>query len=262
VITRRAAIPWTLALLSALCGILSSSMGRADERRPPLVIIGATAQSAAALIPLAIKNGHKVIAVARQPDAVSFKDKSLTVVKGDVYDRASLEAVLTGTEIVIGVFGPRIDPSREVAKMDLFTTGYTNVIAAMKAKGNARLIVTSSIGAQMQSPRPPAPDASRSERWVWQLRGVYEDMRQMESLVRDSGLEYTILRPAQLMPEPERNDLKIAVDRTAPELTLITYADFARFILTQVVAGQFVGHTVALFSDRKLKYGANFLTEQ
>ena len=82
----------------------------------------------------------------------------------------------------------------------------------------------------------------------------------MEEIVRTSGLDFTILRPAQLMIEPKRNDLKFTVDDNAPELTLITYEDFAAFVLDEVERGSYSGNAVAIFSDRKLQYGVNFMT--
>ena len=76
--------------------------------------------------------------------------------------------------------------------------------------------------------------------------------------MRNSELDFTILRPSQLMPEPPRDDLKIIVDADAPHFTLITYADFAAWILGQAQSDQYTGHTVGIYSDRTLQYGVNF----
>ncbi len=255
-------IRYTIILLSTLFVCCFPSPGHADEGRPTIVIIGATARTAETLVPIAIGAGHKVIGIARRPDAVTISDERLTIVKGDVYDRASLEAVLTGTEIVVAVFGPRVDMSQEIAKTDLFSTGYTNVIEAMKANGNSWLVAISSIGAQKAITQQPADDAPRAEQWLWQVRGIYEDMRRMEEIVGASGLNFTILRPAQLMPEPARGDLQIVVDQDAPDFRLITYADFAQFILDEVKSGYYIGRNVGLFSDRRLQYGVNFMSEE
>lgn len=233
-----------------------------DTSLPPLVIIGATAQTAQALIPLAIDRGYEVIGIARRPAAVTLSHAQLRILPGDVYDRDSIEAALTGKEIVISLVGPRVDVSQPIPKMDLFSTGYANIIAAMKIKGNTRLLATSSIGAQKVMLEEPAEDAARSEHWLWQIRGIYDDMRQMEATVRNSDLDYTILRPGQLMQEPAREDLKIVVDADAPDLRLITYADFAKFILDNINSTQYTGHTVGIYSDRQLQYGVNFSTTE
>lgn len=241
--------------------MLGSTTNAADAKGATLVVIGATAATCEDLIPLALERGYKVVGIARRPEAVTLKHERLTILKGDVYDRASIEAALNGTETVISVFGPRVDITQPIPEMDLYSTGYTNVIAAMRIKGNTRLLATSSIGAQKAFTTKPAADAPRSDQWLWQIRGIYTDMRLMESIVRSSGLDYTILRPGQLMPEPARDDLRLAIDEDAPDLRLITYADFAQFILDAAISNSYVGNTVGLYSDRQLQYGVNFSTD-
>ena len=242
--------------------MVCASPGRADDaaKRLTIVVIGATAKTADALIPLALSRGHTVIGLARRPDAVSMSHERLTVVAGDVYDRASLAAAMSGDEVVVSLYGPRVDMTKEVAETDLFSTGYRNLIEAMKAKGNSRLLATSSIAKQRVIDVEPPEDAPRADKWLWQIRGYYNDMRKMEEIVRASGLDFTILQPAQLMVEPKRNDLKFTVDNNAPELTLITYEDFAAFILDEMEQGNYLGKAVAIYSDRKLQYGVNFMT--
>ena len=228
------------------------------EALAPIVVVGATARTAEQFIPLALERGHRVIGLARRPEAVTLEHERLKIVKGDVYDRASLEAALSGAEVVVSLFGPRITMEDEVPEMDLYSAGYTNLIAAMRTKGNTRLFATTSTGAQKAVDKQPAPDAPRHDQWLWQVRGIYHDMRRAEAIVRDSGLDFTILRPSQLMPEPPRDDLKIIVDADAPHFTLITYTDFAQWILDEVQSHQYAGHVVGIYSDRTLRYGVNF----
>ncbi len=230
----------------------------APQPPAPIVVIGATARTAEQFIPLALEQGHRVIGLARRPEAVTLEHERLTVVEGDVYDRASLEAALSGTEIVVSLFGPRITMADEVPEMDLYSAGYTNLIAAMRAKGSTRLFATTSTGAQKTVEKKPAPDAPRHDQWLWQVRGIYQDMQRAEKIVRGSGLDFTILRPSQLMPEPPRDDLKVIVDADAPHFTLITYTDFAAWILDEVQSDQYAGHVVGIYSDRTLQYGVNF----
>lgn len=252
-------IGYLAAILAAV--MFGTTTDAADAKRATLVIIGATAATCENLIPLALERGYTVVGIARRPAAVNLRHQRLTILKGDVYDRASIEAALNGTETVISLFGPRVDITQSVPTMDLFSTGYNNVIAAMRAKGNTRLLATSSIGAQKSFTTKPGPDAPRADQWLWQIRGIYTDMRLMESIVRDSRLDYTILRPGQLMSEPARHDLKLAVDEDAPELRLITYADFARFMLDTATGDSYIGKTIGLYSDRQLQYGVNFSTD-
>ena len=232
-----------------------------DDHAAPvgrLVVIGATARSAQQIIPQALARGYEVIAVARKPEEVTTRDARLTVTKGDVYDLASLEAVMTGREVVISMVGPRVDPFKEVPPMDLFTTGTGNIIKAMKNRGNKRLLVASSIGVENEFPTT-RPDQMQEpgKMWLWNSRNLYQNMREMEGLVRQSGLDYVIFRPAFMVEEPARNDLQFAVNQDSPKQRMLTYADFASFVLDQAQSDQYLAATVGVYTDRPLQFGKN-----
>ncbi|MSR09233.1 MAG: NAD-dependent epimerase/dehydratase family protein [Gammaproteobacteria bacterium] len=129
-------------ILAALAGVvlcagmaLLPRLAGAGEQAPGLVVIGATAKSSTEIIRQALAAGYTVTGVARRPEDVALGDPHLKVLKGDVYDLASLEAAMTGTEIVVSMVGPRVDPTDTAetpATFDLFTAGTANIITAMK----------------------------------------------------------------------------------------------------------------------------------
>lgn len=244
----------------AMATTLLSAPGRASDAKPTLVVIGATANSSAQIISQALAAGHKVTGIARRPGDVALKDPNLKVVKGDVYDQASLEAAMTGTEVVISMVGPRVDPtdkSETPPTFDLFTTGTANIIAAMKSKGNRRLIVASSLGVEDEFPTvKPTPGDFRLG-WLWKSRYLYKNMQDMEGVVAASGLDYMIVRPPFLVEEPARNDYRLAINTNSPKGSMMTYADFAAFVLAQASISEHIGHTVGLYTDRPLKFGDN-----
>jgi hypothetical protein len=96
------------------------------------------------------------------------------------------------------------------------------------------------------------------------MRGPYNDMIKMEGIVRNSGLDFIIVRPGQMLVEPAYGNIKLAVDSETPKQPLITYADFAAFILDQLESDQYLGTTVGVYSDRKMEFGKNvdFAAEQ
>ncbi len=224
-----------------------------------IVIIGATARTANYMIPQALWRGHEVVAFARRPQRVRHKPHPrLTIVKGDVYDQASIEAALSGNgnEVIVSVYGPRVDPTVEVPETDLMSAGTTNIINAMKAKGNRRLFVTTSTamqevvkrGYKADTPKPEGISGA-SGLWFYNLRGPYNDMLKMEGIVKESGLDFIIFRPAQMMEEPPRGNLLLTVNTETPNRRIIMYPDFAAIILDQVDSDAHLGDTIGVYSD-------------
>lgn len=244
----------------ALLGISATAVAHEDHNATAgrLVVIGATARSSQEIIPQALARGYDVVAVARKPAEVTTKHEHLTVAQGDVYDLKSLEAVMTGKDVVISMVGPRVDPFKEVGAMDLFTTGTGNIIRAMKNKGNKRLLVASSIGVENQFPTVKPDEMKEPGRmWLWNSRNLYQNMREMEVMVRQSRLDYVIFRPGFMVEEPARNDLMLAVNQNSPKQRMLTYADFAAFVLDQVKGDQYLGSTVGVYTKRPLQFGQN-----
>ncbi len=231
-----------------------------DSSGIKIVVIGATARTADELIPQALWRGHEVIAFARRPYRIRHADHPrLTKLKGDVYDLESIKAALSGdgSEIVVSLYGPRVDPTVGIPETDLMSQGTANIIEAMKAKGNTRLFVTGSMAAPRvwrlgyKADTPPPENATpESGLWAYNLRGPYNDMRLMEEITRESGLDYIILRPGSLVVEPPRGTARVTVSEDeVPSKRVVMYSDFAAWILDQLASDEFLFKTVSIFSD-------------
>lgn len=249
------------ALLLAVTTTALSAESAASATPPRLVVIGATARSSREIIRQALERGHAVVAVARRPGEIEPKDPRVTPRRGDVYETATLEAAISPGDVVISMVGPRVAPDQEVPPdFDLFTTGTDNIIAAMKKRGSRRLLVASSLGVENQQAVPanrPADMSNPATMWLWNSRHLYRDMAEMEQRVRRSGLDHVIFRPPFLVAEPRRGDVRLSVNVDSPKGTMMTYTDFAAFVLDQASDDRHLGQTVGLYTDRILQFGVN-----
>lgn len=248
---------WTGTVLLAF-GYADTGCAARDAEEPPrILIIGATAKSSKQIIQQALDRGYEVVGLARRPNAVTMQHERFSVVKGDVYELETLEAAMTGREVVISMIAPRFDPDKEIGKVDLFTVGTSNILMAMKNKGNTRILVASSLAVEEEVPESKPSGDNMGRMWIWNARYLYKDMADMEEIVCNSGLEHVILRPPFLVEEPMQNDLKLSVNSHSPKGRILAYADFAKFVLDQVESDDYLGKFVGLYSDRQLKWGDN-----
>ena len=257
----------SLMIATALAALPKLPQAAETGAPKPIIVIGATARSADDLIPQALWRGHWVVAVARRPQRIRYQNHPrLKLVKADVYDVDDMAKAFSGRgdEVVISVFGPRIDPNDEIPETDLMSKGTENVIGLMKKNGNKRLFVTSSaavetvagLGYTPTTPRPAGLTLANGL-WYYNMRGPYNDMGKMEKIALASGLKAVVLRPGQLMVEPPRGDLRVKLDGDSPDRRLITYPDFAAMILDNLENDAFVGHIVNAYSDREMTLGEN-----
>jgi uncharacterized protein YbjT (DUF2867 family) len=167
-----------------------------------IVIFGASGQTGRLLTRHALDSGHSAVAVTRRPADFPSADPRLTVTGADVHDGDALVEVLDGADAVLSTLG--VPFTRQ--PVDAYSVGTRNIAAAMQRTGVRRLIVVSSTGAYPTPGRRETPLALRLfEPVITRTIGktVYDDIRRMEAVVRDSGLDWTIVRSSGLFDLPQ-----------------------------------------------------------
>ena len=161
-----------------------------------LLIIGATRGIGRHLVEQALEQKHAVTALVRDPQRLSINQERLTVVTGDILDPEAVKQAAEGQDSVCITIGT--GPSRK--PVTVFSKGAQNVIAAMAHSGANLLICVTGIG---------AGDSKNHGGFFYDkifnpllLKTLYEDKDRQEELVRNSGLEWVIVRPGFLTNGP------------------------------------------------------------
>lgn len=207
-----------------------------------LTVFGASGQTGHQLLEQALGAGHTVTAVTRRPHRMPPR-AGLQVIGGDVADADAVDAAIAGSDAVLSAVG--VSYSRK--PISVYSQGTGNVIAAMHRQGVKRLVVVSS------APLDPAYRASDSLLYTRVLeplfmrrpgRTLYQDLRRMESLVRASDLDWTIIRACWLFDAAEVSDYRLA-DNSAPGM-FTSRADLAASMLAQLADDRFIGKAVGV----------------
>ncbi|WP_319450022.1 MULTISPECIES: NAD(P)-dependent oxidoreductase [unclassified Mycobacterium] len=205
-----------------------------------LALFGANGQTGRLVTALALQAGHRVRAVTRRPNEFPLAGPGLTVVAADARDASSIQSAVAGADAVVSTLG--VTFTRE--PVDTYSVGTANIVAAMRAASTRRLIVVSSTAAHpMRRSRIPfslrliEPILTRTIG-----KTVYDDIRRMESVTRDSGLDWTIVRPSGLFDLPAPTDyVRGDVDPVGAFTARIDLADYLVSLATDPTT---VGRTV------------------
>jgi len=150
-----------------------------------IAVLGANGRTGRLVIERALASGDHVSALVR--DAGKLPDLAhdrLTVRVGDVCDARVLRTLLPEQDVVISTLGPR-SPTRSASR--IYRTAAEAVVPAMQETGVARLLVVSTALLF-----PPATVFERMLNWI--ARNNVREARAMESIIRGSGLDWTIAR--------------------------------------------------------------------
>ncbi len=193
-----------------------------------LAIFGGTGRTGLHLVSQALEQGHQVTVLARNPAKMTIKNVGLSVIQGNVKDQAAVEKTITGADAVLSVMGPTSNkPLMEVSQ------GTANIIAAMKKLGCKRLIVTSGAGVGDPKDEPKLINHIISLALKLTAKNVLADMQKAVDIVRDSDLEWTVVRLPMLTDNPKPSEIFVGYvgKGMGPR---IARRDIAEFILKQV----------------------------
>lgn len=170
-----------------------------------IVIFGANGQTGRLVTRRALDAGHTAVAVTRNPGGFPFADPRLEVVGADVHDAPAVVTAVDGSDAVLSTLGVPFS----MGAIDTYSAGIRNVVAAMQKTSVRRLVAVSSSGTTHYPNRVDPPFALRIfEPIITRTIGksTYDDQRRMEAIVRDSGLDWTIVHPSGLFDLSERTN--------------------------------------------------------
>lgn len=217
-----------------------------------LTIVAATGGIGRHLLAQALAAGHTVTAVVRNPAAL---DVAAVKVDLSAPDPAALAAAVSGADAVLSGLGARGKADYGVAER-----GTRAVVAAMKETGVRRLVVVSAapIGTVPSPDRPHPPRHDPGEGFIMRtlltpivkraFRDHYADLARMEDVIRNSGLDWTIVRPPKLTDKPLSRSYRTAYGRNLRGGLNASRADVAHYMLRALIERESIGKTVGIAS--------------
>jgi uncharacterized protein YbjT (DUF2867 family) len=166
-----------------------------------ILLLGATGRTGKLVIEEAIRRGHQISAIGRDPE--KLKDYQIDITQGTPYDFETVENALSGCEAVINT----LNISRKsdnpwaglVSPKDLISKSATNTVTAMKKAGITRFIALSTIRAGSSWRTTPA--ILKFIVSISNLKYAFSDHGKQEEILQNSSIEYTICRAPMLSTE-------------------------------------------------------------
>ena len=187
-----------------------------------IAIIGATGRAGSQLLEEALRRGHSVVAIARDPGSLQGRD-GVTVKALDAKDSAALQAAVAGCDAVLSA-----------AHFSTLEPGA--IIEPVKRSGVKRLLVVGGAGSLLLPSghrvidSPEFPEAYKAE--------ASAGVRFLDTLRREPTLDWTFLSPSAEFVEGERSGhYTLGKDHLligADGKSWITFADYAIAMLDEL----------------------------
>ncbi|WP_374457653.1 NAD(P)-dependent oxidoreductase [Nocardioides sp.] len=183
-----------------------------------VLVVGASRGTGAELVAELVERGHLVTAYSRQPGR---HPEGVRTVTGDVLDADAVAKAMVGQDAVAVTLGIPDNPfvvrltRRASSPLDVRSAGTRVVLDAMHEHGVGRIVVQSTYGIGDAYHRLPL---ALKAFFTLGIKPQVEDHERQEQMVRESGLEWTIVRPTVLHDEPTDAPAYVGTDDVAPTL--------------------------------------------
>jgi putative NADH-flavin reductase len=156
-----------------------------------VLILGATGGTGVEIVRQKIARGHSVTAFVRSPEKLSGFAGLITVKQGNPLDSSALRTVAVEHDAVLSAFGPRVPiaPSDQHLLRDFAVA----LSKGLREAGVKRVILESAAFLFKDALMPPAYLLGKLL-----FPTVVADATDMETIIRGSELEWTLLRPPKL----------------------------------------------------------------
>jgi uncharacterized protein YbjT (DUF2867 family) len=211
-----------------------------------ILLLGATGRTGKHIIAEAIKRGHKISAIARDPE--KLKDFNIEITQGTPYDYDTVEKAITGCEAVINTLNVSRKSDNPWAQLaapkDLISKSASNAIKAMEKNGIKRFVALGAIGAGRSW--KTAPGILRFFVSITNLKYAFQDHGKQEEILENSTLDYTICRAPMLSMKINSTGAIATPENEKPPVMVLSRNSAAEFFVRIIENNEHIKETISL----------------
>jgi len=200
-----------------------------------IVLFGATGNVGQRITAEALRRGHDVVGVVRDPAAAQSPDPRVRLVRGDATSADSVAEVARGADAVVSAISPR--PNARGLPAPSLVTNARALVAGLRRAGVSRVLYVGGAGSLEVAPgqalldQPGFPEAYRAE--AVEGRDALTVWRQ-----EAEGLDWTFLSPAiEIAPGERTGKYRTTDDQVLADAngrSFISFEDYAVAVLDEL----------------------------
>jgi uncharacterized protein YbjT (DUF2867 family) len=198
-----------------------------------VLIIGASGGIGIEAVRLALERGLRVRALARNTERIRIDHPALETRSADAADPEAVRTALEGVDAVIHVVGVAPSLRRMFTPIDVFSKTTEVVVSEMARAGVRRLVAVTGFGAGDSREAFSLPERVSHRFFVGT---AYDDKDRQEAIIRESDLDWLIVRPTILTNGRGRGRYQVLVSPETWRNGLIARRDVADFLVSEVLA--------------------------
>ena len=203
-----------------------------------VVLFGATGPTGKFLIDQALELGYQVVVYGRNASNVKVNNDAVTLITGQLDDPAAVAEAISGADAVISALGPAFkSPAGNV-----IARCTENIVAGTNLAGVKRFIQVATISISDERGK------TNLINFLYSLiaKNAYDDVRETARVIRNSGLDWTIIRVPRLYDGPFTDNLTVRYKGLSPGTMKLSRGNLVKFIFRQLTETTYSHQTPGL----------------
>jgi putative NADH-flavin reductase len=202
-----------------------------------IAVIGASRGIGRAVTTLALQRGFSVRAFARTADRLRIDHPQLQTIVGDALAIAQIRVAIQGCDAVLETLGVQANAKMLTGPISLFSEATRVLLQAMREVGPRRLIALTGFGAGESK---AAISTIQRVPFNAVFGRAYADKDIQEALIKESDLEWVIVRPGVLMNASFTGRYRVLTEPRSWRNGIISRKDVADFMLNQITSDTYL----------------------
>ena len=190
-----------------------------------IIVFGASGGTGKQVVHEALNAGYEVTVIVRNVEDYIFGHPLLEIIQGDVFEPDTFKKAMMGKDAVVSCLGYN---KREPTT--LYSEGIKNIMKAMQTANVKRLICLSN--SSVEIPQNASFIVKFEIKNIFQrlFKYRYADMLLMENILKDSGLNWTVIRPSRLLNSLKTGKYRTSINKNPIKPSAISRKDLADYI--------------------------------
>ncbi len=205
-----------------------------------ILILGITGRTGSLVAEEAVKRGHNIVGIARDPDKVTVINAE--IVKGTPYDFETVRKAIKGCDAVISSLNVFPVTQSLFGKMksqpDSMSVSMKNTVRAMEEQGIKRIVVMTAHGVGESARDLPAFFSFMVK--ISNIKYSYADHEVQEKVLENSSLDWTVVRPVGLTDKNDNLTMLYNLKGVGRITSTISRNAVAHFMLDCIEKDQFI----------------------
>jgi putative NADH-flavin reductase len=203
-----------------------------------IIVIGGSHGIGLETVKTLLQQGNHVTLFSRGATKVKLRNPNLSLVAGDALNDVDVNAVIEGNDAVVQTLGLPLNFQLITDPINLFSSATRILITAMENTNTRRLIAVTGFGA---GDSYQAINCFQKIPFKMIFGNAYRDKSIQENLIKDSNLDWTLVRPVVLTNQRLKGSCRVRLNPSEWRNGIVSRAAVADFIASSIDDPEMIG---------------------